>query len=530
MTNELGQPVAEYTYGAYGELLSGDASFTRFLYNGRCGVSTDENGLYYMRQRYYNVDIRRFINQDIITGDLTNSQSLNRYAYVQGNPVKYTDPFGLSPEDGGNKGGNFWHSLLGFIGIIPGPIGAVANAVDAGIYLSEGNYAMAAMCALDAVIPAAGAVGKALAGTCKYARIGREIATGAKVANTVFNLSRGMYNADRAVGSFCERHKDDLFTDKFRWTKADTADLTSFGLSSLTCFISGKSLAKDLDDFMAASTDLATLGASVGCFVAGTVVKTEEGDKAIEEIEVGDRVLAYEATTGRFAYKEVADVIAHDGVTELAHVTIGGETIDSTTNHPYFVVGYGYVDAGNLIEGDTVLLANGKEGKVERVEIEFLTEPVTVYNFEVKDWHCYFVGEAGVLVHNEKPICKEAPKIAASAGGKTGEGENISIRKSEHASIRSGQGRNVNTAINDINKSSPSKIYLQDDGRIVVKGDKGRVHILESDGEIVTTMNKVTNFNDRVSSGRYRPLTETERNEFVNKFDNYLGKAWDEYR
>ena len=43
-------------------------------------------------------------------------------------------------------------------------------------------------------------------------------------------------------------------------------------------------------------------------------------------------------------------------------------------------------------------------------------------------------------------------------------------------------------------------------------------------------MNKVTNFNDRVLSGRYRPLTETERSEFVNKFDEYLGKAWDEYR
>ena len=73
-------------------------------------------------------------------------------------------------------------------------------------------------------------------------------------------------------------------------------------------------------------------------------------------------------------------------------------------------------------------------------------------------------------------------------------------------------------------------LFLQDDGRIVIKGDRGRVHILESDGEIVTTMNKVTNFNDRVLSGRYRPLTETERIEFVNKFDEYLGKAWDEYR
>ena len=204
---------------------------------------------------------------------------------------------------------------------------------------------------------------------------------------------------------------------------ADTADLLGFGLSTITCIASGKSLAKDLDDFMAASTDLATLGASVGCFVAGTTVKTEEGDKAIEEIEVGDRVLTYEATTGRFAYKEVVEVIAHDGVTEPAHVTVGGETIDSTTNHPYFVVGYGHVDAGNLIEGDTILLANGEEAKVEKVEVEFLTEPVMVYNFEVKDWHCYFVGEAGVLVHNGS--CANASGAGIIGGdtiGNSGEG------------------------------------------------------------------------------------------------------------
>ena len=67
-----------------------------------------------------------------------------------------------------------------------------------------------------------------------------------------------------------------------QWTKADTADLFRFGLSTITCLVSGKSLAKDLDDFMATSTDLATLGSSVGCFVARTTVKTEDGDKAME--------------------------------------------------------------------------------------------------------------------------------------------------------------------------------------------------------------------------------------------------------
>ena len=57
---------------------------------------TDSNGLYYMRARYYNPEIKRFINQDVLLGSISSGQSLNRYAYVNGNPVSYIDPFGLS--------------------------------------------------------------------------------------------------------------------------------------------------------------------------------------------------------------------------------------------------------------------------------------------------------------------------------------------------------------------------------------------------------------------------------------------------
>ena len=98
LTDASGTPVQTYDYDAYGSITSGNASYTSFLYNGGLGVATDETGLYYMRARYYNVDIKRFINQDVVTGDITNSSSLNRYAYVQGNPVNLNDPYGLSPE------------------------------------------------------------------------------------------------------------------------------------------------------------------------------------------------------------------------------------------------------------------------------------------------------------------------------------------------------------------------------------------------------------------------------------------------
>ena len=48
-----------------------------------------------MRARYYNLDIKRFINQDVIQGSLDNAITLNRFAYANGNPISYLDPFGL---------------------------------------------------------------------------------------------------------------------------------------------------------------------------------------------------------------------------------------------------------------------------------------------------------------------------------------------------------------------------------------------------------------------------------------------------
>ncbi|MCM1162486.1 MAG: RHS repeat-associated core domain-containing protein, partial [Roseburia sp.] len=95
VTDEKGVVKYSYTYNSYGELTQGSYGQVMFLFNGQYGVASDDNGLYYMRARYYNVSIKRFINQDVVTGNIAESQSLNRYAYVEGNPVSYLDPFGL---------------------------------------------------------------------------------------------------------------------------------------------------------------------------------------------------------------------------------------------------------------------------------------------------------------------------------------------------------------------------------------------------------------------------------------------------
>jgi len=92
-----------------------------------------------MRSRYYNPDIKRFINQDVLIGSIGNSNSLNRYSYVEGNPVSYTDPFGLSPFSYLNmfNPSVLIHTTLDVLGCLPG--GSGFDLVNAAIYFLEGN-------------------------------------------------------------------------------------------------------------------------------------------------------------------------------------------------------------------------------------------------------------------------------------------------------------------------------------------------------------------------------------------------------
>ena len=99
LSDAQGAVTEQLAYSPYAGLLSHSPAEvdTPFLYNGRDGVMTDDTGLYYMRARYYDPEIRRFVNQDVLLGMVADGQSLNRYAYVTGGAISYVDPFGLAP-------------------------------------------------------------------------------------------------------------------------------------------------------------------------------------------------------------------------------------------------------------------------------------------------------------------------------------------------------------------------------------------------------------------------------------------------
>ena len=104
LSGDSGVPTDRIEYSLYGSTTyRAGTNDTPFLFNGRYGVQTDPNGLLYMQARYYNPYLCRFINPD----PSGFKGGLNFYAYANGNPVSYLDPFGLDAQATGDSD-NSW--------------------------------------------------------------------------------------------------------------------------------------------------------------------------------------------------------------------------------------------------------------------------------------------------------------------------------------------------------------------------------------------------------------------------------------
>ena len=262
--------------------------------------------------------------------------------------------------------------------LIPTPvtyiIGAAASIANAALYAEEGNY-FAAICN---AIPVFGGgfslLGKAgnascwLMKTLQYSTAGLSIGVG---TYDIYQIGKGNYQKYVVRGE--DFSLGDMFSDLFR------------GAMDVVSIAGGAKLASEKISY---------------CFVAGTLVTTEDGQKPIEEIQIGDKVLSEDETTGEVAVKTVTETYINE-TDELIHIGVNGETISATPNHPFYVDKLGWTLAKNLRAGDILVLSNGALVIVEWIQHEILESPVKVYNFEVEDFHTYFVGESSVLVHNQ---------------------------------------------------------------------------------------------------------------------------------
>ena len=86
----------------------GTISQTDYGYTGQRDLDPGMGGLMDYKARFYSPYLNRFIQPDTLIPDPANSQAWNRYAYVYGNPIRFTDPTGheICDEDGNcfNKG------------------------------------------------------------------------------------------------------------------------------------------------------------------------------------------------------------------------------------------------------------------------------------------------------------------------------------------------------------------------------------------------------------------------------------------
>ncbi len=138
---------------------------------------------------------------------------------------------------------------------------------------------------------------------------------------------------------------------------------------------------------------------SDACFVAGTAVLTADGLTAIENIEPEDYVWAWDEETGEIGLRKVKETYVKK-TEELVHIFVSDDEIITTPNHPFWHPHKGWTAAIDLRAGDILVLVNGEYVIVEKIQHEILERPLEVYNFQVEEYHTYYVSDSSVLVHN----------------------------------------------------------------------------------------------------------------------------------
>ena len=402
VSDSTGNIVERYEYDVYGEVLIFNSDFTithttstidnPYLFAGRRFDS--ESGNYYNRARVYSPELGRFLSMDPLGFD---SGDYNLYRYALNNPTNLTDPTGEFP-------------ILAFF--VKAGVEALVDALMQATlnYFFDPSITTAAQ-AFKSIDPLQ--VGAAfVTGLLPGGNLLQSVA--GALADVLLNYLDALENCEEYTPEQALRDFTASFTVELIGAFVGDAvvkygaEAVAAGLRKLGFGDLAEKLLRNTDETLEELADGKPKdgpdgpGCPINSFSAETLVMTEEGLIPISEIELGDYVLAYNELTGEVGYYPVTDLISHlDPVIVL--LTIAGELIETTPEHPFFTDADKWVDAGKLEVGDAIRTADWHLGLVENVTI--VTQTQMMYNLTVATAHTYFVGEKQWLVHNDGKVC-----------------------------------------------------------------------------------------------------------------------------
>ncbi|MEU3249919.1 polymorphic toxin-type HINT domain-containing protein [Streptomyces sp. NPDC006997] len=216
-------------------------------------------------------------------------------------------------------------------------------------------------------------------------------------------------------------------------------------------------------------------------FVPGTEVLMADGTtKPIEDVDVGDEILATDPETGRTEVKTVTAEITGEGLKHLVTLTltIDGERVilTATDGHPLWVPDLGaWVDAGLLTPGQRLRTASGKSARITTVH--HTIRPARVHNLTVADLHTYYVlaGQTPVLVHNSNCDLPEGYTSSPALKGDPYHPDSVAARSAQNRELYAGTLRDRAGALGYNRRIAPQKAPFNSHGQDVFFNGKNYI-------------------------------------------------------
>ncbi|WP_170214911.1 polymorphic toxin-type HINT domain-containing protein [Streptomyces otsuchiensis] len=380
---------------------------TRTFVGGTDDVST---GLYNIGAREYDAAIGRFISADPVM-DLTDPQQIHGYAYANNNPLAYSDPTGLFLNGVINRVHRIVQTIIKKVikhassamrtakhKVAPPrrPVISRFSSKPRPIQRSSTQQRTATRASYSS----GGGISQASTNTsCPNSRLcmswlGPAIEESTK--RTLNWIGKGGRKAEEIAAAAAGI--DDAITC------ANDPGLTSAcGWTLAGIFPAGRIL----DLMGSAVPGVARLSKACSSFVPGTHVLMANGTtKAIEDVRVGDEVLATDPETGETSARTVTAELTSHGDKLLVTVSVldgngNPQQLIATDNHPLWLPAIQqWIDAAELEPGTQLYANDGTLVDVTAVTTN--TTATTVHNLTIEGIHTYYVlvGEIPVLVHN----------------------------------------------------------------------------------------------------------------------------------